>query len=132
MVDDAPAKEAAARGRRSHLDLGKRGEDLAADYLQDQGIAVMSRNWRRREGELDLVATDGQRLIVCEVKTRSGRGYGLPSEAVTPLKQSRIRRLAYQWLSENHVGFCTIRFDVIAIEWPPDASAHLAHFKAAF
>ena len=74
--------------RRSDV-LGKRGEDLAADYLAGAGVVVLSRNWRCRDGELDLVATDGERLIVCEVKTRSGTGYGEPSEGVTPAKAAR-------------------------------------------
>lgn len=64
-----------AADRHSGL-LGKRGEDLAADYLTGAGLVVLSRNWRCRDGELDLVATDGERLIVCEVKTRSGTGTG--------------------------------------------------------
>ena len=55
-------------------ELGRHGEDVAAQYLAERGMVVLSRNWRCREGELDLVATDRKRLVVCEVKTRSGLG----------------------------------------------------------
>ncbi len=79
-------------------ELGRHGEDVAAQYLAERGMVVLSRNWRCREGELDLVATDRKRLVVCEVKTRSGLGFGGPAEAVTPAKAARIRRLAVTWL----------------------------------
>ena len=57
--------------RNPAQDLGRRGENLAADYLTERGLVVLSRNWRCRDGELDIVATDGSTLVVCEVKTRS-------------------------------------------------------------
>jgi putative endonuclease len=58
--------------------LGRRGEDLAVEYLQRRGLVVLSRNWRCRDGELDVVATDRTRLVVCEVKTRSGTATANP------------------------------------------------------
>ena len=95
--------------------LGKRGEDLAAKYLTGAGLVVLSRNWRCRDGELDLVVTDGKRLIVCEVKTRSGTRYGEPAEAVTGRKARRIRRVARAWLAAHHVRWCEVRFDVSSV-----------------
>jgi putative endonuclease len=112
--------------------LGKRGEDLAADYLTGAGLVVLSRNWRCRDGELDLVATDGERLIVCEVKTRSGTGYGEPSEGVTPAKAARIRRVAAAWLRTYRVGWCEVRFDVLAILCPQDGPVTVEHLQGAF
>ena len=64
-------------------ELGRRGEDEAVRYLEQRGLVVLSRNWRCRDGELDVVAVDGDRLVVCEVKTRSGTRFGEPAEAVT-------------------------------------------------
>ncbi|PXY28329.1 YraN family protein [Prauserella muralis] len=116
----------------SRLALGRRGEDLAAEHLRQRGLVVLSRNWRCREGELDLVATDGRTLIVCEVKTRSGPAYGQPAEAVTADKRSRIRRLAGRWLTDHRVAWCEIRFDVIAIDWPPGGGAFVRHIEGAF
>jgi putative endonuclease len=122
-----------ARGvdRRSDV-LGKRGEDLAADYLASAGLVVLSRNWRCRDGELDLVATDGERLIVCEVKTRSGTGYGEPSEGVTPAKAARIRRVAAAWLRTYRVGWCEVRFDVLAVLCPQGGPVTVEHLQGAF
>ncbi len=94
-------------------ELGRRGEDVAVQYLEGQGLTVLSRNWRCRHGELDVVATDAQRLVVCEVKTRRSLAYGHPAEAVTPIKQQRIRGLAARWLREEAPGpVGEVRFDV--------------------
>ncbi len=112
--------------------LGKRGEDLAADYLTGAGLVVLSRNWRCRDGELDLVATDGERLIVCEVKTRSGTGYGEPSEGVTPAKAARIRRVAAAWLRTYRVGWCEVRFDVVAVLCPQGGPVTVEHLQGVF
>lgn len=122
-----------ARGvdRRSDV-LGKRGEDLAADYLASAGLVVLSRNWRCRDGELDLVATDGERLIVCEVKTRSGTRYGEPSEGVTPAKAARIRRVTAAWLRTYRVGWCEVRFDVLAVLCPQGGPVTVEHLQSAF
>jgi putative endonuclease len=122
---------AQAVDRRSD-ELGRRGEDLAADYLARTGLVVLSRNWRCREGEVDLIATDGQRLVVCEVKTRSGTGYGEPSEGVTPAKAARIRRVTAAWLRAYRVGWCEIRFDVLAVLCPQQGPVTVEHLQGAF
>jgi putative endonuclease len=109
--------------------LGKRGEDVACQYLEREGLVVLSRNWSCREGELDIIATDGVRLVVCEVKTRSGLERGSPAEAVTPAKLARMRRLALRWLAAYKVGWCEIRFDVISVLWPPDGPVRLHHLR---
>ncbi|HKS43942.1 MAG TPA: YraN family protein [Amycolatopsis sp.] len=115
-----------------HLRLGRKGEDLAARHLAKLGFVVLSKNWRCREGELDVVATDGRTLLVCEVKTRAGTRFGDPAEAVTPEKIARIRRLTGQWLSAHRVGWCHIRFDVISILLPRDGEVRLRHIEGAF
>ncbi|MBN6033379.1 YraN family protein [Amycolatopsis sp. 195334CR] len=112
--------------------LGRRGEELAAAHLDKLGMTVLSRNWRCREGELDLVATDGRTLIVCEVKTRSGAAYGHPADSVDAEKSARIRRLTSRWLEHYRVRWCPLRFDVIAIHWPPTGAPQLTHIPGAF
>jgi putative endonuclease len=112
--------------------LGRRGEDLAARYLEQQGLVVLSRNWRCRHGELDLVATDSERLVVCEVKTRSGTRFGLPAEAVDRRKAARIRRITQAWLAAHQVHWCEIRFDVLAVLAEPGAPVTVQHYEAAF
>ena len=112
--------------------LGRRGEDLAARYLEQQGLVILSRNWRCRHGELDLVATDSARLVVCEVKTRSSARYGGPAEAVDARKVARIRLVTNAWLKAHQVRWVPVRFDVLAVVAEPDAPVTFQHFKAAF
>jgi putative endonuclease len=112
--------------------LGRRGEDLAAWYLERQGLVVLSRNWRCRHGELDLVATDSSRLVVCEVKTRSGTAYGVPAEAVDRRKAARIRRVASAWLTAHRVRWVEVRFDVLAVVAAPDGPVTVQHYRGVF
>jgi putative endonuclease len=113
--------------------LGRRGEDLAAHHLQQQGLVILSRNWRCREGELDLVATDRSRLVVvCEVKTRSAARFGSPAEAVTRRKANRIRRITQVWLTAHQVRWVQIRFDVVAVVAEPGRPVEITHYRAAF
>ncbi|NIH81850.1 YraN family protein [Amycolatopsis viridis] len=121
----------AARPAR-HLVLGRRGEDIAVRHLQKLGFVVLSRNWRCRQGELDLVATDGRTLVICEVKTRAQESFGDPAEAVTADKIARIRRLTGQWLSIHRVGWCRVRFDVIAVYAEPGGEPRVRHIPGAF
>jgi putative endonuclease len=95
--------------------LGRQGEDLAADYLTKSGLQVLERNWRCKDGEIDIVAAEGRVLVVCEVKTRSGVGFGTPLEAVTRQKVWRLRRLAALWVREHGLICEQIRIDVVGV-----------------
>jgi putative endonuclease len=95
--------------------LGQHGEQLAAEYLQRAGFRILARNWRCSEGEIDIVAADRRALVACEVKTRSGVGYGTPLEAVTRKKRNRLRRLAVCWVVANGVLFDEVRVDVVGV-----------------
>ena len=101
----------------ARLRLGAVGEERAAAWYVAQGYAVLARNWRCREGEIDLVCAKGRTLVICEVKTRSSLAYGHPAEAVTPVKQQRLHRLALLWLAapERPVRADALRFDVAAV-----------------
>lgn len=96
--------------------MGARGETLAADWYRRRGYQVLERNWRCRNGELDLVASRRGELVFCEVKTRTSRRFGHPAEAVTAAKQRRIRSLALQWIAARGVHATRLRFDVAAVE----------------
>ncbi|MGQ0575395.1 MAG: YraN family protein [Pseudonocardia sp.] len=113
-------------------ELGRRGEDLAVEYLRGRGLVVLSRNWRCREGELDVVAVQAERLVVCEVKTRSCARFGEPAEAVTARKAVRIRRVTQAWLATHRVPWCEIRFDVLSVLMEPGRPVTVRHFEAAF
>src|SRR5665213_2169327 len=75
-----------AEGSAVRLALGRYGEAFAADYLISAGMTVLDRNWRCRDGEVDIVAVEGDVLVICEVKTRRGVEFGTPLDAVTPAK----------------------------------------------
>ena len=100
----------------SNRALGVSGEDLAAAWYQAQGYEVVARNWRCRDGELDLVVAQGRMYVFCEVKSRSSDAFGAPVEAVTHDKQQRLRRLAARWLEDAAPALAReIRFDVAAV-----------------
>ena len=95
--------------------LGRRGEDLAAAHLQALGMVVLERNYRSRQGEIDIIARDGDTLVICEVKTRSTDHFGHPLSAVSHRKLHRMRRVALDWVAERRLRPVAIRFDVIGI-----------------
>ncbi|MCG5219056.1 YraN family protein [Streptosporangium sp. KLBMP 9127] len=97
-------------------ELGRAGEEVAVKFLQAHGMRVLERNWRCRDGEIDVVACEGRALVVVEVKTRSGRSHGTAMEAVGPAKLARLRRLAGRWLADDHRQFDSVRIDVVALE----------------
>ena len=101
----------------ARLRLGASGEDRAAAWYVAQGYTVVARNWRCRDGEIDLICTHGTTVVICEVKTRSSLAYGHPAEAVTPTKQRRLRTLAALWLASGEAPLhpAAIRFDVAAV-----------------
>jgi len=92
------------------------GEDAAAAWYEAHGYQAVARNWRCREGALDLIVRQGRMFVFCEVKARTSDAFGVPAEAVTRTKQARIRRLAARWLAEAApVRAREIRFDVVSI-----------------
>jgi len=99
--------------------LGAEGEEQAAAWYEAEGYEVLERNWRRREGEVDLIVRRGATVVFCEVKTRTSDRFGTGAEAVLPAKQRRIRRLASRWLAELTPavgrGRIELRFDVVSI-----------------
>jgi putative endonuclease len=86
-----------------------------ARWYEARGYEVLSRNWRVREGELDLVVATAEVVVFCEVKSRSGATFGQPFEAVTPAKQARLRRLAALWLQGDGRAWPAVRFDVASV-----------------
>jgi putative endonuclease len=116
--------------------LGKCGEDLAARHLADAGLVVVARNWRCAAGEIDIVARDGDVLVVAEVKTRSSTAYGSGAEAITRRKTDKLRELALWWLREHRgaaaVGIGAVRFDVVSVLLRGSGSAVVEHLRGAF
>ena len=95
---------------------GQQGEDLAADFLQEQGYQILDRNYHSRFGEVDLVAEKDQTIVFVEVKARTNDRFGLPEESVTPEKLEKIYDTALLWLQEHPDKPDDWRVDVIAIQ----------------
>lgn len=112
--------------------LGRYGEDLAARRLIEAGMRILDRNWRCRDGEIDIVAADGDALVVCEVKTRRAGWYEHPMAAVRPEKTARLRLLAERWL-ERHGGPPPggVRIDVIGVLLPARGAPVVQHVRGA-
>ena len=107
--------------------VGRYGEDVAVRHLEEKGWRIVERNWRGVAGELDIVALDGPTLVVVEVKTRSGTGFGYPAEAVTLTKLTRLRRLAGQWLADHELRVDAVRIDVVGVILPRAGAAEVEH-----
>lgn len=99
--------------------LGQIGEDLAADFLQQQGMVIIERNFRCPQGELDIIARDGETIVFVEVKTRRTLALGSPLEAVTKAKLKRIRMLSGIWLRGQNDFFASTRIDALGIVMEP-------------
>lgn len=111
--------------------LGRYGEELAARRLAETGMTVLQRNWRcGRSGEIDIVARDGDVLVVCEVKTRRGGGFQHPMAAVTPEKAERLRGLAERWI-QAHGGAPPggVRIDLVGVVLPRRGAAVVQHAR---
>ena len=122
-----------AASRRRGAAIGKRGEDLAAAWLERHGYTLLARNWRCPYGELDLIAELGDEVIGVEVKTRTGEAMGAPEEAVTPAKQRKLLLTLQSYLMELGAEQRPYRLDVIAVRLAPGSGrAEIRHYPAAF
>lgn len=110
--------------------LGRSGEDEAVRYLTGRGWQILERNWRCRDGEIDIVARDGRTLVFVEVRTRSSARFGHPLDTVTPRKVRRLRLLARRYTQQRHLRGEYMRIDVIGIIRPPGGTSQLRHVVA--
>lgn len=99
--------------------LGRLGERLAADRLEASGYHLLARNFRCRQGEIDLVAEEGLDLVFVEVKTRRGLACGLPEEAITARKARKLQEVAACYLALHELADCSWRIDVVAVQFSP-------------
>ena len=120
-----------SRGKRN-AELGRRGEDAAARFLDRRGYEIIERNWTCIAGEADIIARDGEALVFVEVKTRSSTERGLPSEAVDAEKRDRYERIAALFLQNYAVVDVPVRFDVVALVVVAPDRALVRHHINAF
>lgn len=114
-----------------HLQRGRWGEDFAVRHLERLGLTVIDRNWRCREGEIDIVAEEAatDTIVICEVKTRSSEDFGSPLAAVTPRKVRRLRVLAGEWLRSHDRHARQVRIDVVGILLSTSGAPHVEHLR---
>ena len=112
--------------------VGAYGERVALRHLIESGMTPVARNWTCPEGEVDLILSDGDDLVFCEVKTRRSIAFGAPAEAVGPRKQRRLRTLATRWLAGTPAHDAHVRFDVVAVTARPRGAASVEHVRGAF
>jgi putative endonuclease len=115
----------------TRAEIGALGERLAADHLIGLGLRIVSRNWRCRYGELDLIAVDpaADTVVFVEVKTRTGDGFGGLAQAVTAQKARRLRRLAGIWLAAQDQRWAAVRIDVIGVRIGRRRTPELTHLQ---
>ena len=101
--------------------FGKSGEKMAVEELERRGYAILDRRYRTRQGEIDIVARDGDTIVFVEVKARTTGERGTAVEAVTAAKQRQLVSMAVDYLARNRLTDRPCRFDVVAIDGSGDA-----------
>jgi putative endonuclease len=112
-----------------HL-LGKQGEEMALVFLEEKGFRVIEKNWRYRKAEVDLIATDGQTLVIIEVKTRSTDYFGAPEESINKTKQKLLCEAANAYIELKELKN-EVRFDIVSIVTDGNQT-RLHHIRDAF
>jgi putative endonuclease len=113
--------------------IGQSAEGAAVRFLESQGLIVLLRNFRRRLGELDIVACEGDILVIAEVRTRSGAQFGGAAASVDARKQRKLVRAAAQLLQQRRdLAHLRVRFDVIVVHRPSSPQARVEWIKHAF
>ncbi len=110
---------------------GRRGEQVAEEFLRAQGYVILVRNYRVSFGEVDIIAQDRQTLVFVEVRTHTGVAFGDPLASVNVRKQRQIAKAAWHYLARNGLLEREARFDVVGIRWENE-QARLTHIKSAF
>ena len=114
-----------------HLELGRKGEQLAKTLLENAGYEILDENWTHGKAEIDLIAYKDKVIIFTEVKTRTGNGFGEPEDFVDARKQKLLADAADEYIYlMNHQG--DVRFDIIAILFDRDKNYILNHIEDAF
>ncbi|HDI52242.1 YraN family protein [candidate division KSB1 bacterium 4484_219] len=117
--------------KKSHLQLGRKGERLAADFLQKKGYQIVERNYRGYRGEIDIIAQDGNYLVFVEVKTGRSQRFGDPIWRVDRRKQRQLGKVALAYFQEKDLQEQDCRFDVITVTFT-DGTPQITHIENAF
>lgn len=113
-----------------HNELGKKGEDLAVEYLEQNGYKILDRNWTFQKAEIDIIAKKESILAIIEVKTRSSLSFGLPQDFVKPKKIQLLVKAVNAYINDRKIDI-EVRFDIIAIHKNKESFA-IEHITDAF
>ncbi len=116
----------------NHTDLGRLGEDRAAEFLGSRSFTVLDRNYRFMRAEVDIVAATEREIVFVEVKTRSSTAFGEPEEHIDSAKKKQLFKVAEAWLHERRMEGSPVRFDVISILRPGRPDEKINHIEGAF
>ncbi len=116
----------------NHVELGRQGEDRAAEYLSSRGYLILDRNYRFLRAEVDIVAATEREIVFVEVKTRNSTSFGDPEEHVDDKKKRQLFKVAEAWLHERRMEGSPVRFDVISILRPGGKNEKINHIDGAF
>jgi len=117
-----------------HNELGKKGEELAVEFLRKEGYKILDRNWTFQKAEIDIIAQKESVLAIVEVKTRSSLDFGAPQDFVKPKKIQLLIKAVNAYINDREKDFCddlNIRFDIVAIHKKGETFA-IEHFTDAF
>ncbi|MDI6776719.1 MAG: YraN family protein [Syntrophales bacterium] len=114
------------------IQTGKRGEDIAVDYLTRAGYRIIERNYRCLFGEIDIVAKDKDSVVFVEVKSRKSEEFGDPQLSVGLDKQRKISRISLNYIEEKGLHHCNARFDVVAVKMLPVGNEEVELIQNAF
>lgn len=117
---------------QSRDEVGRRGEDQAAQYLRGLGYRIVGRRERVLRGDIDIVALDGRTVVFVEVRSRTDTAHGHPAETVGRVKQRRISELAAAYIRRHKLEDCSVRIDVVAVTFPPGEQPVVEHYQNAF
>ena len=124
-------KNIQAKRMAAHNELGKWGEQVAADYLQGEGYRIVERDWRSGHRDIDIVAMDCDELVIVEVKTRRADALIAPELAVDRQKIKSLAAAARSFVKQRRLGL-PLRFDIIAVTEKSDGQPEINHIKSAF
>lgn len=114
-----------------HSEIGIKGEQIAADFLQNKGYKILHCNWRSGKKEVDIVAATGNLMVFVEVKTRSSASLLFPEETVNRKKQANLREAAEAFLAQNE-DYKNVRFDIVSVLLSGEHIKEIIHFEEAF
>lgn len=114
-------------------EIGQIGEEIAVTFLVEKGWDILHRNWATRLGELDIIAKDLAVIVFVEVRTTTGKQFGLGFESIDVRKQQKVRRLAVQYIQQYGLEKAPIRCDVLSVLLHKNLILnHVTHFEGAF